>query len=111
MPSVERLKKQYLEFAVFTLITVIIWIGYGVYTALTHPADVAVSAEELRQLPSDLQIEELQKLKQRLSISEEELASFAPSRLESVSFSELQSFTEESIPSDTSTPTAESASP
>lgn len=79
MPTVERLKHQLMELGIITLITVIVWIGYGVYSALTDPANVQVSEEELRPMPKNLNLQQLEKLKDRLSLSEEQLKSFSPS--------------------------------
>lgn len=78
MPSSERLKRQLLELSIVTLITVIIWIAYGVYAALTKPADTTVTAEELRELPPLLTAQQFDPLRDRLVISEEELERFTP---------------------------------
>lgn len=76
MPSEERLKRQLLEFAIFTLITVFVWIGYSVYTALSQPAETNVSKEELLPLPPPLDSKRFAQLHERLIIDEEELIRF-----------------------------------
>ena len=77
MPSVDRLKRQLLELGIITLVTVIVWIGYGVYSALTQPADVQVNKEELRSIPTNFKLEQLERLQERRFLSEEELESFS----------------------------------
>lgn len=73
MPSADQLKKQLLELGILTLATVVIWIAYSVYNVLTQPAQTQVSKEELQPLPKNIDLGQLDQLKQRLIIEEEEL--------------------------------------
>ncbi len=76
MPSTERLKRQLLEFAILTFITVVVWIGYGVYAVLTQPVRTNVTAEELRQLPPLLTKAQLSDLGDRIVIDDDVLKQF-----------------------------------
>lgn len=76
MPSGDRLKRQLLELSIITLITVVIWIGYEVYTTLTHPVDTSVSAVELKPIPPPLKPEQFEPLRERLTIDDETLENF-----------------------------------
>ena len=82
MPSTERLKRQLLQFAILTFVTVLVWIGYGVYSVLTQPVRTNVSAEELRPLPSLVTKDQLGILSDRLSIGDDLLEQFSLSPLE-----------------------------
>lgn len=77
MPSSERLKRQLLELSIVTLVTVIIWISYGVYAALSKPAATNVTAQELQPLPASLTSEQFGPLRDRIHIDEEALSSFS----------------------------------
>jgi len=77
MPSSERLKRQLLEFGILTLITVIAWIGYGVYSVLTQPVRTNVSNEELRPLPPLLTTDQVGILRNRLSVGDDVLEQFS----------------------------------
>lgn len=76
MPSSEQLKKQLLELGIITLITVIVWIAYGVYTALMQPSQTQVSKAELKPIPKNLNLEQLGLLKERTVIDDETLEIF-----------------------------------
>lgn len=77
MPSSERLKRQLLELSIVTLVTVIIWVAYGVYSALSKPAETNVTAEELQPLPPIVTADQLTPLQDRVGISDEALSSFS----------------------------------
>ena len=76
MPSSERLRRQLFELSLVTLITVIIWIGYGVYSALTNPVNTSVSTAELRPLPPLLSKEQFEPLRSSLRLDENQLSNF-----------------------------------
>ena len=76
MPSSERLKRQLFELSLVTLITVIIWIGYGVYSTLTKPVNTSVSATELRPLPPLLTKDQFEPLRSTLRLDEDQLSHF-----------------------------------
>lgn len=101
MKPAERVKRQLLELGILTLITVVVWIGYGIYSALTEPAEVSVTAEELRPLSTDINHSTLELLKNRLVVSEDDLRQL-PTRV-------VVSFPEEEI-SEATTSATESAS-
>ncbi len=84
MPPTERVKRQLLELGILTLITVVVWIGHGVYSALTEPAVVSVSDEELRPLTTEVDVVALDQLQSRLVVSEEDI--------ENIQFSLVPSF-------------------
>lgn len=77
MKPAERVKRQLLELGILTLITVIVWIGYGVYGALTEPAQVSVTTEELRPLSIDINVDTLELLRGRLTVTEDGLQQFS----------------------------------
>src|SRR3990170_1137613 len=77
MPSSERLKRQLLEFAILTLVTVVVWIAYGVYSVLTQPVRTNVSAEELRPLPPVLMKDQLGGFSDRIVIGDDVLEQFS----------------------------------
>lgn len=70
MPSVEQLKRQLLEMGILTLVTVLIWIGYGVYSALTNPSQSQVTKEELLPLPKNISLQQIEKVNERMVIEE-----------------------------------------
>jgi hypothetical protein len=72
MKPAERVKRQLLELGILTLITVIVWIAYGVYSALTEPAEVSVTDEELRALSTDIDFDTLDLLKSSLAVTEDD---------------------------------------
>jgi len=76
MPSSERLKRQLFELSLVTLITVIIWVGYGVYSALTKPVNTSVSTAELRPLPLLLTKDQFEPLRSSLRLDEDQLSTF-----------------------------------
>jgi len=84
MSSTERLKRQLLQLAILTFATVVVWIGYGVYSVFTKPVRTNVSAEELRPLPLLLTKDQLSLLKDRLTIDEGVLEQFSLSPSETV---------------------------
>src|SRR4030042_4979952 len=77
MPTIEQLKKQFLELGILTLLTVIVWIGYSIYIALTQPSQTQVSKKELEPVPTNLDIELLESLSQREGVSDEVLAEYS----------------------------------
>jgi hypothetical protein len=77
MPSAEQLKKQFLELGILTFVTVVIWIGYSVYVALTQPSQTQVSKKELEKVPLDLNIKLLDSLEKRKGINDKDLSRFA----------------------------------
>lgn len=77
MPSTERLKRQLLEFAILTFVTVVVWISYGVYTVLSQPVRTNVTAEELRPLPPLLSKDQLDVLSDRIAVGEDVLEGFS----------------------------------
>lgn len=78
MPSRDRLQRQLLELSIITFITVVVWIGYEVYTTLTMPVYTNVSAVELRVIPPPLNPEKFEPLRERFVIDEEVLSDFSP---------------------------------
>jgi hypothetical protein len=71
MPTAEQLKRQLLELSILTLITIVVWIGYGIYSALTQPSEAMVSQRELSDVPTDLDLLQLNSLQERLVITDE----------------------------------------
>ena len=80
MPTIEQLKKQLLELGILTLITVVVWTIYGVYSALNQPSQSQVSNEELKKVDTNLDLELLDRLKNRLTIDDETLSVYLESR-------------------------------
>ncbi|MCH7951712.1 hypothetical protein IH980_03180 [Patescibacteria group bacterium] len=77
MPSRDRLQRQLLELSIVTLVTIIIWTGYEVYNALTQPVETRVTKAELQPLPSSLDLEQFDPLRDRLVIDDEAIARFS----------------------------------
>lgn len=68
----KKMGTEFLYVAVFTTVTVMLWVGLEVVRALTTPANIAqVTKEELEPLSTELQIEVVNKLKARTQISQE----------------------------------------
>lgn len=76
MPSKEILLRQLLQISIATLITVVIWVGYGVYSALTKPSEVNVTKEELLALPGEISDKGLIGLRERMVLDESDLSNF-----------------------------------
>ena len=68
-----RKKNDVLFLSVLTVITVLTWIGFDVYRALNKPKVPKVLKEQMRALSPKFDEETLEKLNQRLKITEEEL--------------------------------------
>lgn len=100
MLTEKQLKKQLLELSVFTLITVIVWISYEVYSALTKPSEAIVTKEELAKVPIDINMKELDKLRSRNVITEEMLVTLP------ANFTSFEVITEPAAPELVSTPSA-----
>src|SRR4030042_3053231 len=77
MPTIEQLKKQFLELGILTLLTVIVWIGYSIYIALTQPSQTQVTKKELEPVPTTLNIELLESLSQREGVSDKDLEEYS----------------------------------
>ncbi len=80
MPTSEQIKKQLFELGILTLITVLVWTGYGVYTALTEPSQSQVTKEELRTVPTNLDLKQLESLKNKVVIDDNTLTNFSSGR-------------------------------
>lgn len=103
MPPKQKLMRQLLEISIATLVTIVIWISYGIYTALTKPADIRVTPEELKPLPGEINNEQISLLRKRLAINGEDLRSFSI-------ISEGEQISEEPLPTETPTPAPASPS-
>ena len=86
MPTVDQLKKQFLELGILTFITVFVWIGYSVYVALTQPSQTQVSKQELEPVPITIDLQLLEGLSERKGVSDTLLIDFSSGlRLEEAS--------------------------
>lgn len=80
----KRLSVEFLYVAVFTTVTVMLWVGLEVVRSLTSPANIpAVSKEELAPLSTELHIEVVNKLKARTQIPQDALDAVEPTVTES----------------------------
>lgn len=68
-----KINRDILVLSVLTLITVLIWIAYDVYQALTKYTLPKVLEEQMKPLEPEIERTKIEKLKKRLSIPEEEL--------------------------------------
>lgn len=69
-----KLSVEFLYAAVFTMVTVMVWVGLELIRSLTTPATVSqVTAEELQPLSPELNVEVVNRLKSRQQISQEVL--------------------------------------
>jgi len=67
-----KLSVEFLYAAVFTTVTVIVWVGLELIRSLTTPSTVAqVTQEELQPLSPELNIEAVNRLKSRQQIPQE----------------------------------------
>ena len=58
---------------IFTVITIVIWIMYSIYIAISSPAVINVPESALQSFDPTLDVEGLTKLQQSIYLSEEEL--------------------------------------
>jgi hypothetical protein len=63
----------FINLAILTLITAVIWIIYSVYVALAKPVEIAVPPEALENFEAQLDAEALSKLQQSIHLTEREL--------------------------------------
>lgn len=118
MPTTEQLKRQLLELSILTLVTIVIWTGYGIYSALTNPSESIVNEEELRDVPTGLNLGQFDNLRERLEITEDMFSSLearigVPVSEETISAatpSSLEATTSPSTLPNTSTPASPSSS-
>lgn len=75
MPKKQTLKQEMLVLSILTLITVFTWVIFDVIRILRKPKIPEVPAEQLAPLDPSFDTETLKSLKQKLSISDEELNS------------------------------------
>ena len=75
-------KQDLLTFSILTLITVLTWIGFDVYQALTRYTIPEVLDKQIQSLNPKLDQETINQLKKRLQISEEELTQLPTPQIE-----------------------------
>lgn len=61
------------KFAFLTLITIVVWIGFDVYRALTTEPPIDVPEETLKQLDPNLDVDTLNQLQNRVYIPDEQI--------------------------------------
>ena len=84
MPAdLKRVSRDTLYIAIFTTITIGVWIGLEVIRSLTRPQAPRVRKEQLEPLPANLNQQVLSELKQKVRIKEEELTSLPKAVTES----------------------------
>jgi hypothetical protein len=66
-----------INFFALTLITVIVWVVYSLYVALTKPTDITVPPQALENFDTRLDAEALTKLQQSIYLTENELVESA----------------------------------
>ncbi len=73
----KRLSVEFLYAAVFTTVTVMVWVGLELIRSLTTPATIPqVTPEELKPLSADLSVEAVNQLRSREQIAQEQLDAF-----------------------------------
>ena len=75
-------KQDLLTFSILTLITVLTWIGFDVYQALTRYTIPEILDKQIQPLNPKLNQETINQLKERLQISEEELTQLPTPQIE-----------------------------
>ncbi len=97
----KKSKPVVVKLAIFTVITVFIWIGFEVYRALTQRPAPEVPAEVLKSLDPSLDTNSLGKLENRLYLKDEEIGDtvlVSPENLESLKSIVTKIETEEATP-------------
>lgn len=67
---------DFLIFALFSLLAVGVWTGFGVYRAFLKPPPVKVSADDLLPIDPTFGTDFIDKLEKRREFSEEEISKF-----------------------------------
>jgi len=78
----KKKKQDFLVFSILTLITVLTWIGFDVYQALTSYTIPEILDKQIQPLNSKLDQETINQLKERLQINEEELTQIPTPQIE-----------------------------
>ena len=100
MIRIKKKNRDILVLSILTLITVLTWIAFDVYKALTKTTIPKVLEEQMRPLEPRIDRAKIEKLKERLSISEEELEKIAISKIEEATpAAEMPESTESATPS------------
>ncbi len=73
MIRIKKANRDLVVLSVLTLITVLTWIAFDVYMALTKTTLPEVLEEQMKSLEPKINKTKIEKLKERMSISEEEL--------------------------------------
>lgn len=71
--DLKRVSKDTLYIAMFSTVTILIWIGIEVWRAVTKPVPTKVNRQLLEPLPDGLNLEVFQDIKQRIKFDEAEL--------------------------------------
>lgn len=77
-----KVNRDILVLSTLTLITVLTWIAFDVYQALTKTTIPEVIQEQMRPLEPKIDKTKIERLKGRLSISEEEIEKTIMSKVE-----------------------------
>ena len=96
----KKTNRDALILSILTFITVLTWIAFDVYKALTKHTLPKILEEQMRPLEPRIDRLKIEKLKERLTISEEELEKISVPVLEEVSSAvEISEATESATPS------------
>lgn len=96
----KKINRDILVLSILTLITVLTWIAFDVYKALTKTTIPKVLEEQMRPLEPRIDRAKIEKLKERLSIPEEELEKIAILKVEEATpTAEMPESTESATPS------------
>jgi len=77
----KRLKKDFFKLSILTLITVLVWIGFTTYKALTKSQVKPDVKKLILPLTPNLDLETMEKIKQREVIPEVSWSSLSPSSI------------------------------
>ena len=95
-----KINRDIFVLSILTLITVLTWIAFDVYQALTRTTIPEVIQEQMKPLEPKIDKTKIERLQERLSISEEELEKIIIHKIEETTpVLEISESTESATPS------------